>query len=684
MNRVLATILTLTFAGQGVLATETPVGKKIENFKLPDQRGAEHSLDEFKRSAVVVIAFIGTECPLAKIYGPRLAELSEKFKSRGVSFIAIDSNRQDTLKELSGYVLSSGITFPVLKDNNNAVADQMEAVRTPEVFVLNKDRVVTYWGRIDDRYGIGYAHEKVNNDYLRQAIEQTLINQPVKTPSVEPVGCLIGRSHKSDDASTVTYSDQVARILQKRCVECHRAGEIAPFALTEYSEVAGWADTIVEVIKDQRMPPWHANPEFGHFRNDRTMPEEEKEIIYEWVKAGAPEGDSKKLPKQEKYLVGWTLPRKPDLVLDIQKTPFTVAADGVVAYQRFTVDPGFTEGKWIEASQIVPGAAPVVHHVLCFVVPPGKRAMALDENGLGFLAAYVPGYRAAPYPKGMAKYVPAGSKLEFQMHYTPAGKMMRDQSKIGFVFAKPNTITHMVQTISAGSRGFSIPPHAEDYKAEGMLPTYADDLTLLAFSPHMHLRGKAFTYEAIYPDGKKETLLDIPRYDFNWQTNYELVKPKVLPSGTRVNCVAHWDNSKNNPANPDPSIKVEWGEQTWEEMMLGFMDVAIPVDKKKLARGEVPRLRSSATTKERATDLLTEFDKNGDKKLTADEVPEKVKQFFPVVDQNHDGVVDAKEAADFVKMMPGELGGTKKEETRGSGRGTKKRPTNSRRGSSKS
>ena len=202
----------------------SPLGKKIENFKLPDQRGVDRSLDDAKKSPVVVVAFIGTECPLAKLYGPRLAELSEKYKSKGVSFFAIDSNRQDSLKEITLYANNSGISFPVLKDGSNAVADQFGAVRTPEVFVLDKDRVIRYWGRIDDRYGIGYSHEKAANDYLSKAIDQTLMGQAVNTPSVESVGCIIGRARKVDDSSTVTFSDQIIRILQERCIECHRAG----------------------------------------------------------------------------------------------------------------------------------------------------------------------------------------------------------------------------------------------------------------------------------------------------------------------------------------------------------------------------------------------------------------------------------------------------------------------------
>ena len=200
---------------------------------------------------------------------------------------------------------------------------------------------------------------------------------------------------------------------------------------------------------------------------------------------------------------GWTLPRDPDLVLDIQKEAYVVPADGVVDYQYFVMDPGFTEDKWVKASQIIPGSAPVVHHVLCFIQPPGGDRGRIDENGLGFLAAYVPGLRAAPFPEGMAKHVPAGSKLVFQMHYTPVGNEQADLSKIGFIFAKPEELTHMVQTVSTGNRGINIPPHAEDYTREATMAAYKHPLTILSYSPHMHVRGKAFSYEAIYPDGQR-------------------------------------------------------------------------------------------------------------------------------------------------------------------------------------
>lgn len=631
----------------------TPVGKKVADFTLEDSQGKKYSLGDFSDQKVVVVAFLGVECPLAKIYGQELSKLATKYRSKGVAFVGIDANTQDSLAEIAAYARGLGNKFPVLKDLGNQVADQMGAVRTPEVFVLDQDRVVRYWGRIDDRYGVGYARERVDHEYLKDAIESILADKPVQTASVESVGCYIGRAKEPKSASRVTYHGQIAKIFQERCVECHRAGEIGPFVLDTYDEAAGWADTIAEVVRDERMPPWHASPKHGKFKNDRRLPDAEKKLIYEWVAAGAPKGEPTGTLPPKEFVEGWSLPREPDLVLDIQQEPYRVPATGVVSYQYFFVDPGFTEDKWITASQILPGRSSVVHHVLCFVAPPGggERGRFLSGDGIGFLSAYVPGYRPSPLPEGMAKYVPAGSKLRFQMHYTPDGQPREDRSKIGFVFADPKDVKYMVQTVSVANPGINIPPHAEDYRREASSPGFKQDLLLLAFSPHMHVRGKSFSYELIYPDGKKRMVLDVPRYDFNWQTNYELDQPMKLPAGTRMKCVAHWDNSENNLANPDPSQRVGWGDQTWDEMMIGFYDVAVPVDQKQLAKGVVPSLESAGTFLEQAKNMFAEMDANRDGKLSPDELPERFARFMVLIDKDHDGAVSEEEILSFIKLM---------------------------------
>jgi peroxiredoxin/mono/diheme cytochrome c family protein len=632
------------------------IDKRIDEFSLKSHLGREYSLRDFADRKIVVLAFLGTECPLAKLYGPRLAELTAKYCAKGVAFVGIDSNRQDSLREMAAYAQACGIEFPLLRDLKNEVADRLGATRTPEVFVLDRDRVVRYRGRIDDRYGVGYVRNKIEHDYLGSALDRLLAGERVETSRVEAVGCLIGRTRARAEKSDVTYCKQIARIFQDHCVTCHRSGEIGPFALTDYKEAAGWAEMIREVVREQRMPPWHANPKFGHFRNDLSLSNAEKETIYKWVAAGAPEGNPADRPEPRRFTAGWTLSREPDLVLNLQSKPYEVPAKGILDYEHFVVDPGFTEDKWIAASQIIPGNAQVVHHVLCFIQPPGQRGGMEDENGFSYLTAYVPGYRAVAFPQGMAKRVPAGSKLVFQMHYTPVGKELTDLSKIGFLFADPKTLTHMVTTISTANRGIHMPPSAADYVREATMCAYRHDLNVLSFLPHMHLRGKAFSYEAIYPDGRHETLLDVPRYDFNWQTCYELREVKTLPPGTRVHCVAHWDNSENNLANPNPAATVSWGDQTFEEMMIGFFDVATPIDREKLAKGIVPKLEPLATIEDRARELISQFDRNGDGKLSKDELPEGHKWLFNLLDRNHDGFLDVEEVTAFVKANDGKPG----------------------------
>ncbi len=389
------------------------IGRQVDDFTLEDYRGTKHSLADYAKSPAVAIVFLGTECPLAKLYGPRLAELAAAYEDRGVTFLGVDANSQDALTEIAAYARNAGIKFPILKDSGNVLADALGAARTPEVFVLDKDRAVRYHGRIDDRLGIGYVRQQAATDFLGDALNQLLAGEPVKTASVDSVGCLIGRVRKPSTNAEVTYSNQIARILQNRCVECHREGEIAPFAMSNYSEVAGWAESIAEVVRERRMPPWHADPKAGHFRNDRSMPEAEKELIYQWVAAGAPEGDASQLPEPKQYVAGWTLPTKPDVVFTVQEEPYKVPADGVVNYQFFVVDPKFTEDKWVKASQIIPGSAPVVHHVLCFVQPPGGGREQFDANGLGFLSAYVPGLLRHAVSRGHGQARARGLEVRF-------------------------------------------------------------------------------------------------------------------------------------------------------------------------------------------------------------------------------------------------------------------------------
>lgn len=578
-------VLTLAFTAPLEAKESSPIGQPVADFTLKDYRGQEHALSDFADAELVVIAVLGTECPLAKLYGPRLAEMAHRYADQGVAFIGLCPNRQDSVTELSSFCQRAGIEFPVLKDLGNQVADAIGARRTPEVFVLDADRVVRYHGRIDDQYGyqsgVGYQQPEPSRHDLAMAIDELLDGNHPSIDQTPVLGCLIGRVREPDPNAEVTYSNQIARLFQNRCVECHREGQIAPFALRDYDEVVGWADMIEEVVREQRMPPWHANPQFGDFSNDYSLSADEKQLIYDWVAAGAPEGDPSQLPEPMEYAEDWMMPEEPDLVIHMADEPFDVPADGVVDYQYFIVDPGFTEDKWVKIAECMPDNRAVVHHIIVFIRAPQQKNrgdMSHDERAFAFLAGFAPGTRPLVVPEGMAKRIPAGSKLVFQMHYTPIGTPQKDRSSIGLKFVDdPSTITHQVATTAASTHDFVIPAGAADHlvTAERVLES---DTLLLSMFPHMHLRGSAFRYEAFYPDGSHEVLLDVPRYDFNWQNSFILAEPKLLPKGTRLYCEARFDNSEENLANPDPSIDVRWGDQTWEEMMIGWYDKAVPVD----------------------------------------------------------------------------------------------------------
>jgi peroxiredoxin len=306
----------------------SPVGRKVEDFILPDWHGRPRTLSEWADSKAVVIIFLGTACPLCKLYGPRLADLAEEFGPRGVAFVGIDANDQDGLTEIATYVARHKVPFPILTDSGGAVADRMGARRTPEAFVLDETRTVRYWGRIDDQYGIGVQRAGPARRHVAAALDELLAGHPVSRPAIRPVGCRIGRapSPAADRRpSGITYAREVGRLLQRRCVECHRPGEVAPFSLTRYADAAAWAPMIREVVADGRMPPWFADPRHGHFRNDARLTDDEKRLLVQWIDDGCPEGDPADLPPPPTFPDGWRIPR-PDQVLYMADGPYDVPA----------------------------------------------------------------------------------------------------------------------------------------------------------------------------------------------------------------------------------------------------------------------------------------------------------------------------------------------------------------------
>jgi hypothetical protein len=399
----------------------------------------------------------------------------------------------------------------------------------------------------------------------------------------------------------VTFHKDVEPLLQARCQTCHRPGEAAPMSLLSYQEARPWAKAIKEAVLVRKMPPWFASADHGQFANDRRLPQSEIDTLVAWADSGAKEGSPKDAPKPLSFTEGWAM-GKPDLVVDMPEQ-YPVPASGTVEYTYFVTPLNFTEDRWVQQVEVRPGDKSVVHHIVMIVRPPGVKyipdapaghayvppkktgqhkpdtgegVLQGGSGGIEMIGVYVPGGLPYVLEPGQARLIPKGSDLIFQMHYTTNGKVATDRSRVGFIFAKEPPRERVVNAY-VGNLNLHIPPESPDHQVKARITLY-NDTHLLSLFPHMHVRGKSFEYRVTYPTGESETLLTVPKYDFNWQLTYYLKEPKLLPKGTVVECIAHYDNSPNNPFNPDPKSDVYWGDQTWEEMLAGFVDLSMPVN----------------------------------------------------------------------------------------------------------
>lgn len=395
----------------------------------------------------------------------------------------------------------------------------------------------------------------------------------------------------------VTFHKDVLPVLQKNCQGCHRPGETGPMPLLTYRQSRPWAAAIREAALTRKMPPWFADPRYGKFSNDRAMSRREIDTLVAWADSGALEGDPKDAPAPVRFTTGWGM-GEPDAVLEMPRA-FDVPASGTVEYQYIVIPTGFTRDRWVVQAEVRPGNRAVTHHVIAFVREPGAGWMRDAVPGVPFvpkkrerrdqgetqrsgedaggatelLVGYAPGMAAMILQPGQAKLIKADSDIVLQLHYTTSGKAATDRTRVGLVFAKEPP-RERVFTANASNNKFVIPPGDANHRVDAQI-TLSAEARLVDLMPHMHLRGKDFEYRLIYPAGESEIALNVPRFDFNWQLFYYLDAPKLLPKGTRIECTAHFDNSANHPGNPDPAAEVRWGDQSWEEMMIGWFDLAV-------------------------------------------------------------------------------------------------------------
>ncbi|HET6410304.1 MAG TPA: redoxin domain-containing protein [Chthoniobacteraceae bacterium] len=569
------------------------IGRMIPDVELKDLNGKTYRLRDFTQGKATVIALVSSSCPVSKRYLPTLGSLEPEAKKAGVGVILIAPTASESAEELRKALAGAKLTAPCIPDPHGVLCQLLGATASTDVFVLDGKRTVAYHGALDDQYGLGYSLDAPRNRYAVDAVKAVMEARTPAIQATEAPGCVLDfdKTKIADSRSAITYHNRISRILQANCVECHRDDGVAPFPLENYEQVNGKSGMIRRMVERGLMPPWFAkSPVAGThtpWMNDRSLAETDRVDLLAWLGNGKPLGNVEDAPLPKVWPGEWQI-GSPDAVFQIPQ-PIDVKATGTMPYQNVTVNTDLTEDKWVTAFEVQPTEKEVVHHVLIFVRDASGRSQndaaprirSDDDETGGFFAAYVPGNSYVIYPDGFAKPLPAGARLRFQIHYTPNGTATKDQVRIGVKFA-PKEPRHIVQVAGIANVRLNIPPGASNHPESGSIPV-PREVKVIGFMPHMHVRGKSFRYDVILPDGSARTLLEVPRYDFNWQFAYRYSEPVTIPSGSKIRATGWFDNSSNNPANPDPAKAVRWGPQTTDEMMLGYVEYYLPTKDPKVA-----------------------------------------------------------------------------------------------------
>ena len=640
---------------------EHGIGQLVEAFSFSDINGEKHTMASGQSIQFTVFCFTSTSCPLSRKYLPTLAELAQSAPAR-VQYVLVNPIQSDKEENMRDAAQQARNAIYV-HDADGKLSRHLQAQTTTDVIVVDSHRTVVYHGAIDDQYGFGYARAEPKQHFLRDAIESLLQGQQPSIAATDAPGCDLsyeaientGENTSKNTGRLITYHREVSRILQRNCIECHRNGGIGPFPLDTYEDVVAHAGMIKTVVSNKTMPPWFAeesksnkNSTDNHqliWKNDRSLTVDDRNDLLAWVQSDHPRGDQADAPKPLTFPTDWQI-GTPDRVWEFSE-PIPVQATGVMPYQYVTVDTQLDESKWVQAIEIQPGSPEVVHHVIITLQVPGqgKRSLANQEED-GLWAGYVPGQSVWKYPTGFARALPKGSRLIFQMHYTPNGSATTDLTRVGVIFADEPP-EHEVHVKGLSNHRIRIPPGAKHHQEEASLQLPVD-ATVLGFLPHMHLRGSACRYEVTDPAGTQEVLLDIPHYDFNWQLLYRYAQPRTLHKGDTITFTAWFDNSAENPANPDPTQTVYWGQQTFEEMLLGYIEYYLPeVPPGTPGRTKVNSQKQQAQLPRRENKNLqavfSRLDQNGDHALSKEEIPKRLRSRFDQVDSDHSGLLSYEE-----------------------------------------
>ena len=630
-------------------AQSSIAAQHVDNFTLLDENGGAHKLYYLSDKQAVVLMVQGNGCPVTRAAWQKLKPIRTEFAGKGVEFLMLNSSLADDRAAIQAEAKKFGYDIPVLVDEAQLVGEALGVTRTAEVFVIDtRTWNVAYRGPVDDAVMKDGQSAPAKHAYLTDALRDVLAGKPVAVASRDVAGTPVVFPHRGRTAP-ISYSETIAPLLARNCVGCHQQGGIAPWAMSGYDKVRGFAPMIREVVRTRRMPPWQADPHVGKWVGDRSLSPEDAATLVHWVEQGAPRGDGPDpLAAARPAASEWTL-GKPDLVLTLPA--FAVPATGVVAYQYVTVANPLDKPVWVRAAMLVPGERTVVHHILTGYSPAAGAMGGRGANGIGAafaggsvldsaLPGYVPGTEAHAFPPDTGVLIEPGGSFVFQVHYTPTGKAVTDITRFGLYFHdKPPR--YIMRNVVAINPTISIPANAQAHEESAYIP-FDKPAIVYSLFPHAHYRGSSSKFEIQYPDGHVELLLSVPRYDFNWQRDYVFEKPLEVPAGSKIIHTTVYDNSTQNPANPDPSKQVNWGEQSWEEMLYGGIRFRW--------RDETADHIIHDASKMRTQQMFGYMDRNRDGLLDPTELPAVLQRFMGQLDRDGDGKLSLTE-------MSGVMGG---------------------------
>jgi peroxiredoxin len=586
-------VLAISAATRLAEAEDSPQSKPpvipATHFSLLDLGGLTHDLGQNDERHVRTFVFLSTECPISNGYTKTLNDLHARFTGKGVDLFGVVADSTVTRTQAAKHFADFKAAFPILFDASGLLLQALKPTHVPEAFVLDRDGRLVYRGAIDNAWeALGRRRSKAEKHFFADAIAATVDRKPVAMPETKPVGCLIEVPPKGDEKAKVTYARDIAPIIQARCLNCHREGQVAPFALADYEQTAKRAKQIVRVTQDRLMPPWIPAPGHEKFVGERWLTDRELELFKLWAETGRAKGDDADLPPAPKFAEGWRL-GKPDLIVKMAE-PFTVPADGPDLLQNFVIPLDIPEDKLVAAIEFHPGNKRVAHHAVLFLDDSGtarKLDKATPEPGYanfggpgflpsGALGGWSVGNTPRPLPNGMGRYLKKGSHLVMQMHYHPTGKQETDQSEIGLFFVKKPVAeslkekAKLVGSIWMANYEMDIAAGEKNYRRSTSY-TLPKEVIMVGVVPHMHLLGKSMKVTATLPNKTMKTLIDIQNWNYNWQDEYYYERPFKLPAGTRLDVEAVYDNSADNPSNPSsPPKRVTWGDGTTDEMLFCF------------------------------------------------------------------------------------------------------------------